>query len=268
VLEEAGLTAAQIDRLQYLPWRDYLAVATRAQQRLARELGPGGGLRRGFNPVVDGVVLPQDPYYPTPAPAGADVPMLICSTFHEMSASWMDASLENVTLDDVVEKVKLRAGFGPGFGDRAREVVEAYAMAFPGRRPVEIWSLVSSNRQNTVALADAKSRQPAPVYVAWFGWQPPLFEGRMRAFHCLDICFWFHNTDLMLSHTGGGARPRQLSDKMARSLLQFMRSGDPSAAGLAWPRYTSANGETMVLDDVCEVRNDPDREARKALPPV
>ena len=27
--------------------------------------GPGGGLRRGFNPVVDGVVLPQDPYYPT-----------------------------------------------------------------------------------------------------------------------------------------------------------------------------------------------------------
>ena len=266
VLEAAGLTAAQIDKLQELPWKDYIALATKAQQKLAKELGPGGGLRRGFNPVVDGVVLPQDPYYPTAAPAGADVPMLICSTFNEQSPSWVDASLENVTLDEVVEKVKLRAGFGPGFGDRAKEVVDSYAKAFPGKRPIEIWSLVSSNRQNVVALADAKSKQPAPVYVAWFGWQPPMFDKRMRAFHCLDICFWFHNTDLMLSHTGGGARPRALAEKMAGALLRFMRAGDPSGGGLVWPRYTSATGETMVLDDVCEARNDPDREARKALP--
>jgi len=268
VVEEAGLTPAQIDKLQYLGWKEYLAIANRAQQRLGRELGPGGGLRRGFNPVVDGVVLPQDPYYPAAAPSGADVPMLICSTFNEQSPSWIDPALENVTLAEVAEKVKQRAGFGPGFGDKAKDVVDSYAKAFPGKRPIEIWSLVSSNRQSVVALADAKSKQPAPVYVAWFGWQPPLFDGRARAFHCLDICFWFHNTDLMLSHTGGGARPRALADKMAGALLRFMKSGDPSAPGLAWPRYTQANGETMVLDDVCAVRNDPDREARKALPAV
>jgi para-nitrobenzyl esterase len=268
VVEEAGLTAAQIDKLQYLPWKEYLAVANRAQQRLARELGPGGGLRRGFNPVVDGVVLPQDPYYPAAAPAGADVPMLICSTRNEQSPSWLDASLEQVTLDQVAERVKQRAGFGPGFGDKSKDVVDAYAKAFPGLRPVEIWSLVTSNRQSAVALADAKSKQPAPVYVAWFGWQPPMFDGRMRAFHCLDICFWFNNTDLMLSHTGGGARPRALADKMAGALLRFMKTGDPSAPGFAWTRYTSANGETMVLDDVCALKNDPDREARKALPAV
>jgi para-nitrobenzyl esterase len=89
----------------------------------------------------------------------------------------------------------------------------------------------------------------------------------MRAFHCLDICFWLYNTDLMFTHTGGGARPRKLATKMARSLLQFMKTGDPNGGGLpAWPKFTSANGETMVLDDVSEVRNDPDREARKALP--
>ncbi|HEX9189593.1 MAG TPA: carboxylesterase/lipase family protein, partial [Vicinamibacteria bacterium] len=69
------------------------------------------------------------------------------------------------------------------------------------------------------------------------------------------------------SHTGGGARPRRLADKMARSLLQFMKKGDPNGGGLpSWPRYTPANGETMVLDDVSVVQNDPDREARKALP--
>jgi para-nitrobenzyl esterase len=269
VLAEAGLGAGEIDKLQAMPWKDYLAVATKAGQKLAQEMGPGGGLRRGFNPVVDGTVLPQDPYYPEAAASAATIPMLICSTTDELSPSWADASQESVTLPEVVEKVRVRAGFGPGFGDKAPEVVAAYAKAFPGRKPVEIWSLVSATRQSAVALADAKSKQPAPVYVAWFGWQPPLFDGRARAFHCLDICFWFDNTDLMLTHTGGGARPRKLGQAMSGALVQFMRTGSPNGGGLPnWPRYTTASGETMVLDDVSEVRNDPDREARKALPPL
>jgi para-nitrobenzyl esterase len=266
VLAEAGLTPADVGKLQQMPWKDFYAIATKAQQKLGEQAGPG--MRRGFNPVVDGVVLPQHPYVPEPAPSAAGVPMLICSTFHEQSPSWSDSKLEAITLDEVAEKVKVRAGFGAGFGERAKDVVAAYARAFPDRKPVEIWSLVSSNRQSAVALADAKSKQPAPVHVAWFGWQPPLFDNRMRAFHCLDICFWFHNTDLMLSHTGGGARPRRLAEKMARTLLQFMKTGDPNGGGLpAWPRYTTARGETMVLDDAPAVRDDPDREARRALPP-
>jgi para-nitrobenzyl esterase len=170
-------------------------------------------------------------------------------------------------MEEVAERIKERAGFSAGLGDKAEEVVAAYAKAFPDKKPVEIWSLISSNRQRTAALADAKSEQNAPVYVAWFGWQPPLFDNRLRAFHCLDICFWFYNTDLMLSHTGGGARPRKLSEKMAGSLLQFMKTDNPNGGGLPdWPRYSSQNGETMILDDVSEVKNDPDREARKALP--
>jgi para-nitrobenzyl esterase len=269
VLQEAGLSPSEIGKLQEMPWKEYYAIATKAQQKLREEAEAGGGLRRGFNPVVDGVVLPQDPYYPEAAPTAAQVPMIISSTLEEQSLSWTDLALENITLDEVVKRLEKRAGFGPGFGDKAAEVVAAYARAFPGRKPVEIWSLASSNRQSVVALADAKSKQPAPVYVAWFGWHPPLFDGRIRAFHCVDISFWFYNTDLMLTHTGGGARPRRLSTKMARSLLQFMNTGSPDGGGLPeWPRYTSARGETMVLDDASEVKNDPDREARKSLPSV
>ena len=71
----------------------------------------------------------------------------------------------------------------------------------------------------------------------------------------------------MLTHTGGGARPRALSEKMSDALLQFMRTGDPNVEGLPeWPAYTTENGETMILNDVCEVQNDPDREARNTIP--
>lgn len=71
----------------------------------------------------------------------------------------------------------------------------------------------------------------------------------------------------MLSHTGGGARPRNLSAKMADALLQFIRTGDPNGGGLPeWPQYTTENGELMYLDDVPEAQNDPDREAWAAYP--
>jgi para-nitrobenzyl esterase len=54
---------------------------------------------------------------------------------------------------------------------------------------------------------------------------------------------------------------------MAGSLLKFMATGDPNGGGLPqWPKYGSENGETMILNDVSEAKNDPDREARKTLP--
>jgi para-nitrobenzyl esterase len=266
VVKEAGLSAGELDKLQAMPWKEFNALATKVQQSVAREAGPGGGMNRGFSPVVDGEILPQHPYDPAPAPTAADVPMIISSVQNEQSPSWTDSSLESITMEQVVEKLKTRAGFGAGLGDRAQAVVESYAKAFPGKKPVEIWSLVSSNRQSVVELADVKSKQPAPVYVNWFTWQPPLFDNRMRAFHCVDICFWFDNTDLMYTHTGGGPRPKALSAKMSGALLQFMRTGDPNGSGLPrWTKYSSANGETMVFDDVSLVKNDPDREARKPL---
>lgn len=263
ILKEAGLSAGQMNKLQEMPWPDYINLANKAAAKYAQEAGPAtNGARRGFSPVVDGLFLPQHPYFPEPTPEAAEIPMIICSTLNESSPNRTDASLENITFDEVKEKIKAR----PGMAEKASEIVDAYAKAFPERRPVEIWSMISSTRQGVVTLADAKSKQTPPVYVAWFCWQPPLFDNRMRAFHCSDICFWFANTDLMLTHTGGGSRPRKLSEKMSAALLGFMRNGNPSQAGMDWPKYTPENGEVMVLDDVPAVKNDPDREARKSLP--
>ncbi|MGQ9621218.1 MAG: carboxylesterase family protein [Bacteroidales bacterium] len=252
ILKEAGLKPQEISKLHEMPWMEYYQLANRAASKLAAESASAApGIRRGFNPCADGVVIPQHPYYPEASPLAADVPMIICSTMNEASPDRNDASLENITLEEVKERVKQRAGFTSGYGDKAGDVVDAYAKAFPDKKPVEIWSLVMSTRQGVVALADAKSKQPAPVYVAWFCWQPPLFDGRMRAFHCSDISFWLYNTDLMLTHTGGGPRPAKLSEKMSGALLRFMKTGSPDGGGLpAWPEYSPENGEVMVLDDV------------------
>jgi para-nitrobenzyl esterase len=267
ILKEAGLAESQIDKLQDMPWKDYNAIANKASMKLIKETGVTdlmAALMAGFSPVADGVYLPQQPFYS--GELSSDIPMIICSTFYERSPSSFDSSIENFTLDEVKNLIKTTWGFIGPLGDNTSAIIDAYAKNFPGRKPIEILSLVLSNRKQVIATADAKIKQPAPVYLAWFGWNPPLFDGRLRAFHTMDIGFWFYNTDVQISHTGGGARPRNLAAKMSDALVQFMKTGVPKGAGLPdWPKYTATNGETMILDDTCEVKNDPDREARKSL---
>ena len=261
IMEEAGLKSGEIEKLQQIPWREYIDIADRAVIKMADEAKRLNIQRGGYAPVADGEYLNGNAFFTDSNHFSANIPMMICSTFNEQSPSRTDAALENITLAEVKEKIKSR------FGDKSGEIVEAYAKNFPKARPIELWSLIVSNRKAAVAAADAKvSQQKAPVYIAWFGWQPPLFDGRIRAFHCDDICFWFYNTDLMLTHTGGGKRPKTLSEKMAKSFLNFMKTGNPNGGGLpTWNPYSTKNGETMILDDTPLLANNPDGEARKAL---
>ncbi len=261
IMEEAGLKQGEMGKLQQIPWREYIDIADRAVVKMADEAKRLNLVRGGFSPVSDGEYLNDKPFFTDANHFSADIPLMICSTFNEQSPSRTETALESITLAEVKEKIK------PRFGDKSSNIVDAYAKNFPKAKPIELWSMIVSNRKNAIATADAKvSQKKAPVYLAWFGWQPPLFDKRMRAFHCIDICFWFYNTDLMLTHTGGGKRPKALSEKMAKSFLNFVKTGNPNGGGLpAWKQYSTQNGETMILDETCALVNDPDREARKSL---
>lgn len=259
ILKEAGLTSASIDKIQNIPWAEYLKIADKAAQKLEVNTPAGQPRRRRFGPIADGRNIPAGAFF-SQSNGSPDMPMLFCTTFNEQSPSRTDATLEEITLDGVVEKLKGR------HGDKTEAIVKAYAKNFPNLKPIDIWSFIRSSRQRVVEAANAKLKQKSPVYMAWFGWSSELFDKRMRAFHCSDISFWFLNTDLMLTHTGGGARPRKLATKMSDALLSFMRTGNPNASGLPkWPKYSEKKGPVMVLNDHCEIQNDPDREARKSF---
>lgn len=259
ILNEAGLKASQIEQLQQMPWEEYLKLADQAAAKLRKDL-LGSGQRGGFSPVADGVNIPADGFFNANDETIPDIPMIFCTTFHEWNPNRDKPELENITFDGVVEQL------AKSYGDKAASIVEAYSKTFPECRPIEIWAMIVSNRSGVVRAANKKLEQSSPVYMAWFGWQSPLFNGRHRAFHCIDIGFWFKNTDLMITHTGGGASPRNLSDKMSDALIQFMYTGNPNCKSLpSWAPYNAENGAVMVLNNECKAENDPDREARKLL---
>lgn len=260
IVKEAGLKPGEMNKLQEMPWREYIDLANRAAAKFNEVNKPNGMMRGAFGPVGDGFHIPMDTFYSDVHSPSNNIPMMFCTTTCEFSLSRDNAELEKMDRQQLVEWVKRMKG------ENGEAIADAYCKAFPDKKPIEILGLIMSARDRVIATANAKVKQKAPVYLAWFGWNPPLFDGRMRAFHCLDISFWLKNTDEMLTHTGGGKRPRELSGKMADALLSFMRTGNPNCNSLPeWPAYTPEKGATMMLDDECMVVYDPDREARESL---
>ena len=245
-----------VKKLQNMPWEEYYALANAAAAKVG-----GGGMMGGFSPVADGTVLPKGDFYADANAASAQVPLMLCTTSSEFSLSKENAQMEAMDFDAAVALV--RDSFGQA---NAQEVLQAYQDVFPEKKPIELVNLVVAQRTNVLATADSKFRQGAPVYVAWFDYNAPLFNGRIRAFHCADICYWFKNTDLMVTHTGGGAEPRKVSDQMSAALLAFMRTGNPNCKEIPeWPAYTPEDAPTMIFSLKSEVRNAPDRQALSLL---
>lgn len=248
-----------VEQLQQMPWRDYLALANAAAQEFNKTQNMQG-MRGGFAPVADGKHLPAEGYFDDPNAPSAQVPMIYCSTMAEFSPAMYDKSLEELDNEGLAKYLEQRY---PG---KAAAVVAAYQKAFPEANAGDIIGMATSPRTGIIKNIGIKAKQGAPVYLAWFGFNPPTFNGRARAFHCIDICFWFRNTDRMVTHSGGGKRPRELSNKMSEALLAFMRTGNPNCDAMPeWPAYNETDKPTMILNDVCVVKNNVDTEALEAM---
>lgn len=258
IVEQTGKT---MDELQQMDWMEFNRLAYELTDKYNKQQRERKQPGVGYHPMADGVHIPEGRFYQDKEAPGNQIPMLFCSTTGEWSVTKHSQETEDTDKEGAIKRVASRYG-----EERARRLVEAYHKVFPDRKWGELIGLIGWNtRGNTINAINAKTTvQEAPCYLAWFDWHPPLFDGRAHAFHTIDICFWFRNTDLMLTHTGGGKRPRDLSQKMADALLCFMRTGNPNHPGLPeWKAYNQEDGWTMMLSDECQLVKDIDREARK-----
>jgi len=270
VVTELGLNKASIDKIQTTPYAQLLEAQTAALKKLQPNPPVGGigmptvrtaALRYGFSPVVDGKIVTRHPFDPDAPDISANVPMIIGTVLNEMSPSMVNPALEAMTEDDMKKRAAER------YGAKAGMVADAYRKAYPNVKPVELLSRMFSVRTNAVTQAERKAAlKAAPAYMYQFNWQTPLLDGRPRAFHCAEIPFVFYNTDVSAFATGGGTEARELAAKVSDAWINFARKGDPNHSGLPnWPKYDAGAGPVMLFDKTCEVKNDPDRDLRKAV---
>jgi para-nitrobenzyl esterase len=66
--------------------------------------------------------------------------------------------------------------------------------------------------------------------------------------------------------TGGGPEARALGERISDAWIAFARKGDPNHSGFPkWPAFIAKDGALMVFDNKCEVRRNPDGEARRVV---
>jgi para-nitrobenzyl esterase len=266
-LAELGLSGSQLDQLQSIPYARLVAAGVAAQKKLnPGGLIPGSGLGINWGPTVDGKILPSHSFDPRAPEISAHVPLLVGTVQNEFMNGIGHPEYESMTMDEVKKRVTQR------YGDRSDRIIDAFRTAHPGAKPFDILSLIfaAPTRQNAITQAERKAAlNAAPAYLYWFTWQTPILEGRPRAFHCCELPFCFDNTDRCAAMTGGTQQARELAAKVSQAWISFAQKGDPNHQDLPkWPAFSADQVPTMILDNTCEVKNDPDGPARRAVPRV
>ena len=260
VLRELGLTRTSVMELHAVPMQRLLAAIGPAQQAIGASPWPLLD-RYPFGPVVDGTLLPRQPFDRDGTPVSADIPLIIGDCTHEAS---LFLAHDDKVWHRTLTEAELRDRVSAIAGAHLDQVIETYRRLHPRATPAErlIATLTDCNfRIRSLLMAERKAAQgAAPVRMYSFAWQTPLFDGRLGAPHAIDVPFTFDTLEFT-NATDRSAGAHALAATMSGAWAAFAHNGVPRHAGMpAWPAYTSGERATMVLDTPCRVIGDSGKE--------
>lgn len=224
-------------------------------------------------PVVDGAVLPRDPFSPDAPQQSRHIPMVLGNTLDETTSliGPQEPALFNLQADGVAQA--LQRHVAPFLGSlQASEVAAQYAAWMPQATPAQqFFAATTAARSWRGMLIEAERRavQGAPTWTYYLHWQSPLEGGRWGAPHTLDIPLVFgtlaHSPYTAADPAGAAA----VSAAMMDALLHFARQGEPQVPnGTAWPRFDLKRRSALVFDTQIKRVHDPRRRERLLFAPV
>ena len=259
VLKELGISEQDVDRIKDIPYQQLYDAGQRAMAASIGTRRPGTPMMWGFGPSPDGEVLLQQPFQPGFASISKDIPLMMGTTFNELQRLHYKREL---SLDEA------RGELQKTFGDDTDAYINAFAKAHSAYTPQDLLSIDWLFRPKTLITADAITSAPSPLipnlYLYMFTWRSPVSLGSV---HGNELCFCFNRLhqapNIVPQPTADDLR---LADVMSSVWAQFAHTGNPNINGLpAWHPYTKENGELMVFDHRCYIRNNPDRELEEII---
>lgn len=257
VLKALELTPGRIAEIKTLPVERIVAVAGRGN----------------WNPVVDGGVLPRDPFSPDASPLSKDIPMVLGNTHDETRGliGGGNAALFSLTWEalpgQIVQSVKQFIGDLP-----PEKIVAEYRQFYPDYSPADVFFAVTTAARSwkgMVIESERRARQGGPTWVYYVNWPSPLDGGKWKAPHTIDIPLVFDNVAASRYTATGGADAQKVADAMSDALIAFARTGNPNAANRPmWPRFNLEKRPTMLFDATSKVDDDPRGAERKLFAPI
>jgi len=281
VLRGLGIAPNALHKLAEVPAEQILAIQLAGEQGKGPMAMPSDGspalprsgrlhtagypVSGGYGPVVDGAVLPHDPFDPAASPLMGDVPLIVGHNRDEATFFNMGRP-DTFALDEGGLKTRLQTEFA----DDADKLLTVYRATYPKATPAELYIAIASARwfgAESATAADRKSAQPAAVYRYRYDYESnfpvPGASATLKAGHATEIAAMFLNTD-QPGLEGNGPGLAEASKNMSAFWAGFARDGKPSAPGQPdWPRYGTQDRPVMLINTACRVENDPEGAARK-----
>ena len=252
VVKELGIHPQDIDRIKNVPYKELYDAGQRAMAASIGTRKPGTPMMWGFGPTPDGENLLQQPFQPGFATISDHIPLMIGTTFNELQRLHYK---QQQTMDEA------RTELQKTFGDDTDAYMAAFAKTYPDHTPQDMLSIDWLFRPKTLITADHSSSK---LYMYMFTWRSPVSLGSV---HGYELCFCFNRLhqakNIVPQPTADDLR---LADLMSSAWAQFAHTGNPNIEGLpTWQTYTKENGELMVFDHRCYIRNNPDRELQQII---
>jgi para-nitrobenzyl esterase len=214
-----------------------------------------------FSPMVDGTVVPRDPFQPDAPAVSADVPMLGGSNLEDGNSNRTDFSITDAAAQEQLKTT---------LGENTAKIWAAYRADSPRSTAARLTARISSDRgirANTRTVIERKAALgKAPAFLYLLRWPAPFMDSRYGSVHGTDVPLIFHNPELW-PLTAGSPEGKVLADAMAGAFFAFAKTGNPSTPALPWPAYTPATKPTMQFDTKSSAANDPDHTLLAMLPP-
>ncbi len=249
-----GLNKSTFNKIKELP----LAKIMSAYHATA-----SSALGSGFQPVMDGHILPYHPFYPDASPINPDVPVMLGANRTEMTYFARD---DDFNMDEATMRKRVSAFVGEKNLD---QVLKTYRAAAPKASPSEIYFLAFSDYRYVMASITIAERraalQKAPVYLYYLTWESPSRDGKLLSPHSLDIPFAFDNTRINpLTRDSDDAIA--LADKVSEAWIAFAKTGNPNAGKLPqWKPFNSETKAAMVINDESQLVSDPLKQRRELM---
>ena len=140
------------------------------------------------------------------------------------------------------------------YGEHTDEMIAVFKETYPGKKVTDLLSVDRVMRQPSKQIAKLHAKGgKAGTYLYDFTLEFPIHHNKI-AWHCSDIPFFFHNTDLVevcqIPEVG-----ERLETQMFEAFMSFAQTGRPESVDLpAWEAVTEEKEPTMIFDQECEVR--------------
>ncbi len=241
LLTELGISKSKPEDIQKVPWTSILEAKTNT----------------GFSPVVDGVVIPKNPFDPEAPEISADIPMIVGYTRE-------DAGIRNLSGPELTEE-GLQKWSQETYKNEGDRILATYRKVYPNATPVQLQARIrtdSNTRKRATTMVERKSSQKrGNAYLYLMEWPSPAYEGRFGAVHGVDLGLVLGNARNLIA--GNTSEARKMADIVGSAIVSFGKTGNPNCDKIPyWPSYDIDKRATMIFNTECRVENDPTKELR------